>query len=207
MSSKYLFLFTLLCCLSSSTKSQDNNAFIQQLIDDGNVINAVQEWCANVYQDPLLCIYYYSDSLGGFPFRVLSFYQRDSTNNYKEIFRDSIGYGLVGLFPMQDCNGNLLSIWMAGSAYNFRVYSYKNRTVRLELNTGSKMMPEIVYSNFDTSHKIIISHVHSEPEKKTNDVHWVHSDTDIYTWVKDHYEIVDVPYNKRFNFNKKWFAP
>jgi hypothetical protein len=201
MAAKYYFLFFLLRGLSIIARGQDNNIFIQNLIDEGKVIKAVQEW--NADEKPLLFVYYSSDSIGGFPFPVISFYQRDSTGNFQEIYRDSIGYGLVGFYQTSEYKGNLITIWIAGSAYNFKVFSYVNGAVHLVQEAGSKVMPELVKPDFRSEYKIINTHIEMEIDEKTGNGDFVPCGTEVYTWKKDHYEEIDVPYKNRYNYYKQ----
>jgi hypothetical protein len=204
MAAKYYILLILLCGLSIISRGQDNNIFIQKLIDEGKVIKAVQEW--NADENPLLFVYYSSDSsdaVDGLPFPVFSFYQRDSTGNFQEIYRDSIGDGLVGFYQTSEYQGNLITIWIAGSAYHFKVFSYVNGTVHLVQEAGSKVMPELVKPDFRSEYKIIYTHIRMDIDEKTGNGDFVPCGTEIYTWKKDHYEEIDVPYRNRYNFYKK----
>ena len=54
--------------------------------------------------------------------------------------------GFLGAIPLRSDQDDLLSVWSGGSAYHFVVFGMKGDQIAELLNSGAKMLPEIVYS-------------------------------------------------------------
>ena len=59
------------------------------------------------------------------------------------------------MFPTNDA-GDLVTIWVGGSAFHFYVFSFQKNKVNLTLETGSYMMPEFVSTELIDKPAIII---------------------------------------------------
>jgi len=73
----------------------------------------------------------------------------------KPLFEFKRGDSFVGMFPTSDA-GDLVTIWLGGSAFHFAVFSFQKNQVILVLEDGSYMMPEFVTIDGNDKPAIII---------------------------------------------------
>ena len=104
------------------------------------------------------------------------------------------GDSFVGMFPTSDA-GDLVTIWLGGSAFHFYVFSFQKNKINLTLETGSYMMPEFVIIEGNDKPAIIIV---SDTSRDKNSVRQPTSAT-IYKWDGDRYsEFKIVEWKNRF---------
>ena len=100
----------------------------------------------------------------------------------KPLFEFRPGDSFVGMFPTSDA-GDLVTIWLGGSAFHFYIFSFQDDTIRLTLETGSYMMLEFVQLEGDDKPAIIIV---SDTRWDKNSVRRPAKAT-IYKWKRDRY--------------------
>jgi hypothetical protein len=112
----------------------------------------------------------------------------------RPLFEFKRGDSFVGMFPTSDA-GDLVTIWLGGSAFHFAVFSFQKDQVILVLEDGSYMMPEFV--TIDDSDKPAIIIV-SETRRDKNSVRQPTAAT-IYKWNGDRYsKFKTVDWKNRF---------
>jgi hypothetical protein len=98
------------------------------------------------------------------------------------------------MFPTSDA-GDLVTIWLGGSAFHFYVFSFQKNKINQTLETGSYMMPEFVTIEGNDKPAIIIV---SDTIRDKNSVRQPTAAT-IYKWNGDRYsEFKTVEWKKRF---------
>jgi len=195
-------IFVLFTSNTHAYKHEDmlRDSLVQTLMDQGITIMAMQSW--NVEHGPLLCIYSkeIDDSTGRS--WALTFYQLDSSR-YIEIFRYNTGCNFVSFYQTCEYRGNLLTVWIAGSAYHYTIFSFIEGKVVQTVDCGSKIRPEIIFKDFESEYEILVTHKSWDKDKKTGEDVYLPDYTTIYKWNKDHYDAIEVPYKKRFDVKVK----
>ena len=111
----------------------------------------------------------------------------------REVFRLGTSDTFLGAFSLSDSGGDLVTLWMGGSAYHIVAFSCHDGKIRTVLDGGSKILPEIIFSTSrDEQHPVILMTdglMNSPPSAWT---------TQIYSWNGRVYQSRShVPYLKR----------
>lgn len=120
-----------------------------------NKIVGLSYW--DVGKNPILCII--TDHVKkrkdmSIPFRQLRLYEM--RNNFlAKKYEMETPDNLVAVSSLSD--GNLMALWMSGSAFRVNIFSAVDAEVRLVLKEGSKTAPEAVDLNNDGTEEILIS--------------------------------------------------
>lgn len=129
--------------------------------------------------------------------RKMSFFQQID-HQFIEVYRETkIGYGFDSMYPI---NNDLLTIWAAGSGFNFRVFSWIDDEIQVTLDTGSQQFPEIVDVDNDGYYEILVV---SEGKFMINagdrTILQLPETTAIYKWDGQKYDLwKTVPWKQRF---------
>ena len=83
----------------------------------------------------------------------------------KPIFEFKPGDSFVGMFPTGDAGGDLMTIWLGGSAYHFYIFSFQKNTISTIFEGGGYMMPEFVNIEGDDKPAIIVVNTMRPDEK------------------------------------------
>lgn len=185
----------LLLLLFLPANAQDNS-IIQKLISEGRTIKGMLEWDV-AFRNPLLCIYSSDSNDSTWESSELSIYRKDSSG-YTEIFNKKDLGSLVGIF--QDCEykGNLIVLSVTNS-YGITVFSYFDGKVQLSLNDGDRIMPEFVFSNFNTEYNIVLTYKDWVMNKQKGESELIPVNSTIYKWNHNHYDTLYTSYKKRFD--------
>jgi len=173
------------------TFGQQNNQRLQTVMNTGSQMKGELLW--SVAQRPLLCI---CSSRGDST--ILSFYREGAIID-SEVFHYNTSADLVGIFQSGGGKGNLIALWMAGSAYTVTVFSYAQGNVNLVLKKGSKILPELRFPTFDSlEYDILITQMDWVAEKNDEESVFKPTYTIIYRWKRDHYDTLRMGWEHRF---------
>lgn len=132
-----------------------------------------------------------------YPDRKLTFYKKMGAK-FKETYQFKPGDFFLSMYPISD-SGNLITVWVTGSAYRFYIFSLVNNEIKLVLDEGSKLMPEIVDIDNDGEDEILISSGAFLVDAMTKEVISKPESTRVYKWNGKSYKIIKtVPWKDRF---------
>lgn len=175
---------------------------LSKILEKGNVLS-MNYWDLSVDNNEETCLCVITEHtlrMGEdvLPYRILSFYKKND-DKFAKIYKFISGDSFLGMYPMGEVNRNLFTLWVAGSAYHFEVFSLIDNKIKLVLDSGSKEMPEIADIDNDEEPEILLSEGHFKAAGK-NDTVFIWETTGIYKWNGKSYKLVKtVPWKNRFN--------
>lgn len=133
-----------------------------------------------------------------YPDRRLTFYKKIG-DKFNKLYQFKPGDYFLSMYPTSD-NGNLVTVWVTGSAYRFYIFSFIDKEIKLVLDEGSKLMPEIVDIDNNGEDEILISSGNYLIDAKTKKVLSYPESTRIYKWNGKSYALIKtVPWKTRLN--------
>ncbi|MBI4685851.1 MAG: hypothetical protein HY755_11725 [Nitrospirae bacterium] len=139
-------------------------------------------------------------------FKKLSVYKKIG-DNLKKIYEYKTGNNFIGMYPLADANGDLVTIWVGGTAYHFNIFSLVDSEIKMVFEDGSKQLPEIVDIDNDGKDEILITQGSFLMNRDTKKLFRYPEETRIYRKEGDSYKLIKtVPWENRLNSlkRKKW---
>jgi len=202
MSKEFFLAVFISIYLPFPIRGQDN-AFLQNLMNEGRIIKGIQSWNVEHGRAPILCVYSSrkSDSTG--EASVITFYRED-IGGYTEIYHHPVTGSVVGFYQTRAYEGKLIVIWLPGNSYIITVFSYYDGNVHLSLEDASQMMPEIYFmANPDSEYEIALTQKDWIYDKNAKESILMPVRTTIYKWESNHYDTLNVPWIERFSTKMK----
>jgi hypothetical protein len=128
--------------------------------------------------------------------RRLNIYEKNE-NNFSSIYEFAPGDSFLSMYPISE-NGNLMTIWVSGSAYRIYIFSLEDKKIKTVLEEGSKLMPEILDIDNDGSDEILITEGDYLIDNKSKEIISLPQATKIYKWIDNSYKLQKtVPWRNR----------
>jgi len=86
--------------------------------------------------------------------RTLSFYKNDKQGRVISKYTYRTSDAFIGMFTDKDSGGSLITTWVGGSAYHVIVFDF-NKDIRLSIETGSKIFPELIYDKCGNEYLLV----------------------------------------------------
>ncbi len=172
------FLFLTLICCSCSTVKERTNSQVLWPIHNSTVVCEVHEQ---------------SSAPDDLQTRELLF--TDSYGNHITAIRTPDSF--LSMYPISDESDLFVTVWVGGSAYHIRVFTWKDNKPYCVLDDGSKNFPEIVFDAGNTF--FFLSDAPGGPDNPTN---WK---TKCYQWNGETMAFIkEVSSGLRFEDLKHW---
>ncbi len=194
--SSILFLFCWVVVPIS--EAGESRSSLKRLIEDDRIISKCSwEFAGSTYLVTLIRDKKFLDN-EIINYRKLIVFKEDGARK-ERIFQRETADAFVGMLPLSDLQGNLLTVWTGGSGYHFVVFSIMNGKVVTVLEASSRNLLDIVDIDGDGSMEIIVT---EDPGNvlSTKDVSAINKVTSsIYKWSDSSYVLFKkVPWRSRF---------
>jgi hypothetical protein len=121
--------------------------------------------------------------------RRLNIYEKNE-DNISSIYEFAPGDSFLSMYPISE-DGNLMTIWVSGSAYRIYIFSLEDKKIKTVLEEGSKLMPEILDIDNDGSDEILITEGNFLINKDSKEIISLPEKTRIYKWVEKSYKLIE----------------
>lgn len=159
-----------------------------RLLEQENILAQIY-WTVSNHTYLCVVTFHETESQGiTVPHRRLSVFQKVG-GNLEKIYDFEPGDIFLSMYPLAE-DGNLMTVWVSGSAYRLYVFSAVEDTIRIVLEEGTKMMPEIVDIDNDGHNEILVSTGSHLLNKQVDSVLSYPSQTKIYKWRGDSYQLL-----------------
>lgn len=161
-------------------------------IFEKNTILAMNYW--NINDETFLCLVTFhtrKEENINIPYRRLTFYKKIN-KNFIKIHEFETADNFLSMYFLSDYNGNLMTIWISGSAYHFYVFSLIDKKIKLVLESGSKLTPEIVDIDNDGKYEILVTDGAFLIDSDTKKVISYPESTNIYKWDGKSYKLIQI---------------
>jgi hypothetical protein len=115
------------------------------------------------------------------PICEFSFYEKKKDKLVKKYAYETMA-SFLSMYPLSDAGGNLLTIWVGGSGYQFLVFSISGDEIKIVFDDGSKGMPEIIDIDNDGKYELLVMEGAFTINYKTKEVITLPEGTDVYKW-------------------------
>lgn len=197
----FIMLFLLPGSISSSEEGIGDEITLSKILGEENIL-VMNYWDVN--DKTILCIVTLNKIKiedTSFLNRRLNFYKKMG-DKFKKIYEFNPGDIFLSMYPLSD-NGNLVTVWVTGSAYRFYIFSFIDERIKLVLDEGSKAMPEIVDIDNDGEDEILITEGAFLTDYKTKKIISRPESTRIYKWEGKSYKLIKtVPWKNRLGTNR-----
>lgn len=122
--------------------------------------------------------------------RKLTVYKKQNMGFLKAFEYDAAMDNFVGMFQLGDNSNTLMTIWIGGSAYHFKVFNISAGKVFLALQSSSHNYPELVDLDNDGTEEILISKGTLLVDAKDKKVLRFPQKTDLYKWDGKNYVLI-----------------
>jgi hypothetical protein len=153
---------------------------LQKVVAEENVI-AIGRW--DLIKKEYLCIVTLQKSqTSGYsiPNFQLSFYEKVKDKLVKKYVYETMA-SFLSLYPIGEV-GNLVTIWVAGSGYQFVIFSASDDKIKIVFDDGSKSIPEIVDIDNDGQYELLVTKGDLLINSKTKEVIALPEGRDVYKW-------------------------
>lgn len=124
----------------------------------------------------------------------LTFYEKVKSKLIKKYIYETMASFLC-LYPLGEAGGNLLTIWVGGSGYQFVIFSISDDKIRIVFDDGSTRMPEIADIDNDGGDELLITTGAFRTDYRTKEVISLPEARDIYKWNGNTYaKIKSIPW-------------
>ena len=127
----------------------------------------------------------------------LSFYENSKNKLVKKYVYETMA-SFLSLYPLGEAGGNLVTIWIGGSGYQFVVFSISEGEIKIVFDDGSSSMPEFIDIDNDGDYEILITQGAFRINYKTKEVITLPEARDVYKWNGDTYvKIKSIPWQNK----------
>lgn len=151
--SKWIFIFCFIFIRSLPVFAENSQHELLDKLNKEKIFFSVQ-WNVGLNDSLKVIVREKFNKKIEIPIRELIVYQ-NINNHFEKVYSFETPDYPVSISQTQDSGGKLLTVWTAGSSYHISAYSFSSGNIVRVLETGSKMMPEIIHLDSGTDAFII----------------------------------------------------